>query len=987
MLKKYITQNIYIILLLLLCGVLFVTNYVPGTYLLGWDNLSTELNPMLGLKRALWSVWEESQSFGSLAGLAHSADFLHSLLMLVLSFVLPQNMLRYTFHIFALFMGGWGLFKLLSYKHVSTSSKLLPFVGAVFYMLNPGTVQIFALPHEAFSIFFASLPWLVLVFLNNLHSKKLLDKKAIVYLLIANLLATPMSFIQTLFLVYLIVLGSFSLGVLLEHHFNRFFLKKILLSFSLILLVNMFWILPQVYFLGTSYNVVGNSKINQLATETVFNRNREKGTLENFSRMEGFFFDAVATKGDLLFLPWKEHFSNSIINYLRYLPFVFIMIGLFKSKRDHWGFCIVFFICCIALLNNELLFSAFNDLLRKSSFLNQIFRSPFTKFILVYSFVGSYLLVNGLESFINIFHKYKKTISYLIPVLFLFVIIALNVPAFTGNFFATAMKVIVPSYYFDVITYFKDVDKNKRIALLPDPTYWGWFKNDWGYDGSGFLWYGIEQPIVARAFDVWSATSESYYWEVKDTIEDQDIVGFERVLSKYDIQYLIVDNTLTPVSGQEFGLQYDQLANILSNSTKVELVGIFGRLRIYKYINTTSKDFVSVLNNPKSVGPEIRITDRDIAYRDVGNYYTTAQMPSYFYPFANFTTVTQLVDKRWEISETNDQLILSAFLGGINSGDYDLLLPQEDSLEKFKILNDGFLTEVLLPISTKIFANRIYVYIDKYLVENTDSLKAEVRSCGANKDQDEWATYFNSIYLKSSDRGKLCLGYDFTLLPHWNGYLVRFEVDNINGITPFMYIVGNKSRGQSKAELNMEDGVSYAVLNPGYKFDDGYTISFQNISYKGVVSENKIFSSQVYLLPFDYVKNIKLKRKDILEREELSIVTNYTVLKKNYYTYAVKVPSSSIRDTVVLNQAYDIGWVAICDRELCKARHIKVNNWANGWVFEGNVPEGDILIIFWPQYLEYLGLILITVPFIWTSRVLSHHRAPKHADEADNGEV
>jgi hypothetical protein len=43
--------------------------------------------------------------------------------------------------------------------------------------------------------------------------------------------------------------------------------------------------------------------------------------------------------------------------------------------------------------------------------------------------------------------------------------------------------------------------------------------------------------------------------------------------------------------------------------------------------------------------------------------------------------------------------------------------------------------------------------------------------------------------------------------------------------------------------------------------------------------------------------------------------------------------------------------------------HVKVNSWANGWF----VPEGQqmTVIIYWPQYLEYFGLLVLVFTFVF----------------------
>ena len=43
--------------------------------------------------------------------------------------------------------------------------------------------------------------------------------------------------------------------------------------------------------------------------------------------------------------------------------------------------------------------------------------------------------------------------------------------------------------------------------------------------------------------------------------------------------------------------------------------------------------------------------------------------------------------------------------------------------------------------------------------------------------------------------------------------------------------------------------------------------------------------------------------------------------------------------------------------------HVKVNSWANGWfVVEGNQ---RIILVFWPQYLEYFGIAVSIIGLVW----------------------
>ncbi|MEJ2276721.1 MAG: hypothetical protein P8Y70_03075, partial [Candidatus Lokiarchaeota archaeon] len=64
---------------------------------------------------------------------------------------------------------------------------------------------------------------------------------------------------------------------------------------------------------------------------------------------------------------------------------------------------------------------------------------------------------------------------------------------------------------FELYEFFGKAPKQARVAFFPVQTFWGWNFYSWNYRGSGFLWYGIEQPILDRAFDVWSKHNEDYY--------------------------------------------------------------------------------------------------------------------------------------------------------------------------------------------------------------------------------------------------------------------------------------------------------------------------------------------------------------------------------------------------------------------------------------------------------------------------------------------
>jgi len=71
---------------------------------------------------------------------------------------------------------------------------------------------------------------------------------------------------------------------------------------------------------------------------------------------------------------------------------------------------------------------------------------------------------------------------------------------------------------------------------------------------------------------------------------------------------------------------------------------------------------------------------------------------------------------------------------------------------------------------------------------------------------------------------------------------------------------------------------------------------------------------------------------------------------------------------LMLGQGYDKGWIGfqIIDKRLKILEHTKVNSWANGWLAPSAIDNQNstIYIVFWPQFLEWGGIILALLAFL-----------------------
>jgi len=573
------------ILFLILVGI-FATNYSPGTWLMGWDNLMPELNVWMNIKRSFFAVWQEYQGLGLVGGMGHATDLIRQIIILPFSLIFPASLVRYLWHFSMIAIGAFGVLNIL--KNVFKLKKTPALLGSLFYLLNFGTIQIFWPPFEPFINFWGFFPWLMLVFIRLLKKQ---SKKNWLIFLAVNILATPSFYLQTIFVVYFISLIAFWLSYKFLAKAKKISLKPI---FS-ILLINSFWILPFVYFLATNLKSPTFAKINQITSEETFLRNQKRGTLKDFALLRGYYYDFPDGEAPLM-QPWQQHFSTNWPLAIGYLLSAVVFIGLVyslispKKKKNPAiiGILVLFLVCSVALLSATPPFSWINYFFRRSSFINQMFRSPFTKFIVPASFSFSILFAIGISFIGKRLIKVNTAAVNLLNIFSFFLIISFSLPVFKGNFIYPKMRVNLPQEYLQSIEYFKNQPKTARIANLPQGGFWGWTFYRWGYRGSGFLWYGIEQPILDRAFDVWNLKNENYYQELSYALQNQDTSQLEAIFDKYSIEYAIFDDNVFFPGEKAYAKQALKTRELLEKSERLTKVKNYGKVDIYKFDKTTT---------------------------------------------------------------------------------------------------------------------------------------------------------------------------------------------------------------------------------------------------------------------------------------------------------------------------------------------------------------------------------------------------------------
>ncbi len=934
MVIAFLKKNLYPSILFLLVLILFLFNYNPGTYLTGWDNLQTELYPSLGVERAFFSVWQEYQSFGLVAGMAHAADLVRAVAVWILSLLLPQSLVRYVLHFLLVFLGALGIYTLLltllQSRKPSTHlhENLYAFAGAMYYLLNFGSIQILYVPFEAFTVMYGLLPWMVLVFIHFIADHTIARRTGMAFLLI-NFIGTSAFVAQQNFLVYGMVLAAFSAGYWVTHRSWKT-IQRILVAFLLIGVINSFWLVPQMYFLKTNGQVVKESKMNQLATEDVKYQNLEKGTPGDFLFMNGFFVD-LQGNNRLLFEPWRMHRENTaimiVVGILSSIP----LAGLFYKSRFRYSIAGIYILVALFLIGSTPPFSWANSLFRSIPIVDQIFRSPFTKWIIPYSLIASICFGYAMLVITSLLYRIKKLHSYsfYFSIGAIMLVLITSVPAFTGNYVAREMRVSVPAEYIEVMEMFRNIDPSKRIALLPDYTFWGWFNHKWGYNGSGFLWYGIKQPIVSRTFDVWNENSESYFWEIKYAIDSENKDLFEKVLEKYDIDYLIFDNSLLPISSTIKGMQYDRLENLLLDSIRTVLVKENKYLQVYKVERDVSDNsFVSMYTALPNAGPAVPRMKYDSMYHLYGMYISTTSQPyDIYFPYLDLLSETRLQQPDWSLSENESEFVIRTTQ-----------------------------SRVATPVK-----------VQKELLSEAIVQDVTLSNCRPWKGSATAIPSSTNVQISVINGGLGCLQYSFPDIPQNAGVLLKIESTHSYGRTPLIY-VKDRTKQQNMLEERLQGSENYFFLGPNYEYGVGYDVGMQFDSYTGINSLNSIDSISFYSFPVEELREItSIKTASVTS--SFQTITPVQVTKKSLYEYTVTLPETIPEHAVLkLSQSFDPGWQAIVVSDTAShllpmvfgkpvTAHVEVNNWANGWILEPEHQNKEIVLIFWPQYLQFICML------------------------------
>lgn len=639
------------------CLLVAVLNFPANHWLIGWDNVMPELNFELNFKRAFSSTWITNQGLGHVGGHGHAANLPHTITLWLMSALIPTADLRAVFTLLMYLSGSVGAYYLSHYLLKDKKGAVLASIAAsLFYATNLGTIQQFFTPLESFVIFHGLLPWILLQVFCFLDAPRT-QTRTLLFLTISHFFFSAIGFLPPLFVVYGLILAIISLSYLATGYSQQKLVRVVQLA-GIVLVTNLYWLSSVAYFTATSANNYLYSLNNQLSTDGYNWQSIAYGGFADVALIKGFLYWVIDgntphNTPTYLLQNWHDFHETLPLQALGYAFFFAACIGVFRvfrtAKQNYksLSLALVFIVLFVALAQRIPGISVISAALKELPIVNQAFRASFTKVSVPYALSMSVLLgvaVSWLTAKLSTLPNIPNTFKNNIPAVTLLVLLSFyGLPLFSGSLFSSYMQPALPDSYSQLTTFFAKQPAHERIAVFPLTDHWGWHYYDWGYIGSGFYWYGIEQPLLDRSFDSWSVYNETWYTQAAHAVDNKDADALLAVLDRYNTSWILIDPHIVPQNKEYEAEQIEFILSALTESGKYKLE----KLNEFTLLHSTKpRQEIYSPNAAATAHGETLHTFTDGIYTQLGDYVSLDSDSAEYYPFSQLATHRAIAAKK-----------------------------------------------------------------------------------------------------------------------------------------------------------------------------------------------------------------------------------------------------------------------------------------------------------------------------------------------------
>ncbi len=402
--------------------------------------------------------------------------------------------------------------------------------------------------------------------------------------------------------------------------------------------------------------------------------------------------------------------------------------------------------------------------------------------------------------------------------------------------------------------------------------------------------------------------NENYYNQITKAILDNDTEIFKNTINKYEVKYLLLDNSVIYPWGDKNLLKLNAIENF---ATKLGYKVVYKKDVITIYdTNLSQGNFLKPINSYTSINANSTYSTYDTIFKKYENYVEDPN--GLGLPFVNFDNRENL-----KISTNEKEITISNPLTN---------------------------SKVIFPISEKIIEN----FAEGHGFQDVSNCHIMKLGSVERHVLDKGRKYI------AKDSAISCDYFVFDKLNYNSAQILHVKGENIAGRALKIYLYNWESKRVELEEL-LPNGAfdSYYILYPKNTKGSGYTLNVETRSFGSVASENIV--DTIEFIPFDinFVQDLYIDSK----LSNNTTVGNLEIISSKKFGTSIYKVETKGEGLLELGQGYDNGWISYP-----KLEHVKVNSWANGFKINN---DGTYYIFFWPQLLEWSSFLLLLLTFVY----------------------
>ncbi len=638
----------HIIYLILILAFIIIVNFKPNAFILGNDNYSPELNPLLTVERSFSSpAWRSYRGLGVPSD-SEQADVFRAIGMYFAQFILPRWLVSQLFIFIAFLVAGIGSGLLCRdiVENVLPDKKfknIAFFSGGLLYCLNLIAAWIYFSPLEVFLVGYAFFP-IVLWSLGRVFRSKDSAGSLIVLFLSITLITTS-SMVATTYLVELFIFIWFVLffsSIFFYTNGVKKTLKKTIETVGLFIGTQLFWILPFLFYVKSNALALQKSFINRILTPSIIEQEIKYNTLLNTPRYLFSWLYSLLQNSGLPQIPYSSWYLNSFLGQiLSYVPILLALTGVivaFRNRR-YRKLLIIFPLLLISWFVIKGINAPFEQfyvfLQNKVPLFRQVFRWQSSKLfpglllpITIFASFGITYVLYILDTKSRIETRFRTIFTSGVFLVFIMCTVGYMFPFFIGDFTGTKAQMVLPEDYMQLKEYLAKNYPTQRIYIAPEANTLYFRSLSWGFFGSSFLNYLIPNPLIEKAFTTGSLENETAQNVLENSLYSQDSSVFARALIYYKTPLVLMDKYASP---SDNGYTYDWavIENGIEKSPYLQRVWQKGELSLYKVNKTSLQDnYISLYAGHENKNLQQMLVSQNSAI----NYYSKKGSAGVIFP-------------------------------------------------------------------------------------------------------------------------------------------------------------------------------------------------------------------------------------------------------------------------------------------------------------------------------------------------------------------